>query len=535
MGNENLIQNQPYRTFVVNPIKSIYVDTIRDDFFKNDFVEGSVKLITNTQAVLSDILLNFHLIESWTVQETSSNSQGDINSLLLTTVRIGIGKFLKINSDLINLSQGTFCFPFKFQLPDYLQPSFEYPMQNRRGFLRYSIEAKIESPYVSGCTSKNIIIKSRPRVLNTPLFYTTISNVHKWGIIDKGSTSLKVSYPTNNYKIDQLVPITVEINNTRGSLNVTSCKCDVIRKILYCKKTTGIVQYPLEKTIVTQTFNSPVEANKQLSFTFSIGLKDKDIKYFNYFNVINPYPFLDDISFVMPSVDGGIIKCEYRLEVSLYYNSHVSNGYRPKLSLPLSITHQTQDELNSINQIKKEEDDLQKAIEISKKEEEERQQNIKNMSYLENYSKDILIENNDNRMYQSEIINNVNRQGYNQSNFNNDNELPPRDLVENNKYENVKDRITNDRNDEEELNNPYIKNPEILNNNANMSTYLRYNPKNENVNNAFAYQSASNFSNNIMQNNTNQIQGNNNNGNNNQNDQTKSENTKKLVYDINEI
>ena len=135
---------------------------------------------------------------------------------MLLTIKIGIQKILKINSDLINLNPGAFNFPFKFKLPDYLQPSFEYPKDNQRGFLRYVLQAKIISNFVRGETSVLIFIKSRPIILNCPLSFSSAINVHKWGMFDEGSTILKVSYLTSNYQIRSQIPFTVEINNTRG-------------------------------------------------------------------------------------------------------------------------------------------------------------------------------------------------------------------------------------------------------------------------------------------------------------------------------
>ena len=106
-----------------------------------------------------------------------------------------------------------------------------------------------------------------------------------------------------------------------------------------------------------------VEPMNQKTYIYLIELKDRNKNIFNYFNVINPYPNLVDVTYFMPSMDGVIIKCEYNIVVTLYFNSYVTNGYLPKVSLPISLTHQTQDEYNLEKQ---EDEDLQKAIEASK-------------------------------------------------------------------------------------------------------------------------------------------------------------------------
>ena len=65
----------------------------------------------------------------------------------------------------------------------------------------------------------------------------------------------------------------------------------------------------------------------------------------------------------MPSVDSLTIKCEYSIKVSVYFNSYVTYSYRPRVILPLSVTHQL---LDDYKLEKKENEDLEKALEASK-------------------------------------------------------------------------------------------------------------------------------------------------------------------------
>ena len=60
------------------------------------------------------------------------------------------------------------------------------------------------------------MVKAKPKVLNTPLSYSSAMNIHKWGLVDEGTTILKASYTTNNFKINDSVSLKVEINNLRG-------------------------------------------------------------------------------------------------------------------------------------------------------------------------------------------------------------------------------------------------------------------------------------------------------------------------------
>ena len=211
---QGMMQSMVQRTTFA---RQITIKLNKVDYFKGDFVEGNIYLYNNNSLILNDIYLNLFLMENWNIQD-GSQVESELNNPTLLTIKIGIQKILKIDSDLINLNPGTFNFPFKFQLPDYLQPSFEYPKQYQRGFLRYILEAKLISQYVKGANTTIIFVKSRPLLLKCPLSFSSAANVHKWGMFDEGSTILKVSYQTTNFQIRGQIPIAVEINNTSEAL-----------------------------------------------------------------------------------------------------------------------------------------------------------------------------------------------------------------------------------------------------------------------------------------------------------------------------
>ena len=379
MGNDNYASNYSYPIVQQNMNKPITISTTKLDYFKDDYVEGTIILQNQLPIVLSDINLNLYLCESWTYTESSSQSYGELNTQPLLCVKVGINKILNIDTELINLSAGMFNFPFKFKLPNYLQPCFEFPLPNRRGYLRYSLEAKFISPYIQGCSSIYLIVKARPKVLNSPLSYSSVMNIHKWGLFDQGTTLLKASYLTNNFRVNELAHIKVEINNMRGKLKVTSCEIDLIRKVGFKKKNEDKNQYEIENNIYYKLFQVDVEPMNQRTYDFAIELKDNEKNNFNYLNVANPYPNLVDISYMMPSVDGAIIKCDYRIMVTIYFNSYVTSGYLPKVTLPISITHQSQEDYNLE---RKEDEDLQRAIEASKLD-MEKEKNKMNMSVVD--------------------------------------------------------------------------------------------------------------------------------------------------------
>ena len=151
-----------------------------------------------------------------------------------------------------------------------------------------------------------------------------------------------------NYKIDELVPLNNEIDNNRGKLKVKECKIRIIRTIQFSKlDPNSIEKYPLEKTIYSKVFWSEVLPYSKRSFLFQTELKDQDLIDFNYFGQKNPYPKIKDINELLPTIKGRILKCDYRIQVSLYFDSFVTSGYRPRVCLPISITHNSGEEENN--------------------------------------------------------------------------------------------------------------------------------------------------------------------------------------------
>ena len=385
--------------------------TNKDYYFKGELCEGNIILELISVINLNDISISLFSKENWLIQETSNVKYGEKNIQLLSKFDLGIHKFLNLNSEINLLSKGRYVFPFKIELPSYLEPSFEYPIPNRSSYLRYVLESEVISNDIKLKTNKNILIKSYSKFLRTPKIFSSITNVHKWGMFDGGSTILKASYEKNNYKIDELVPLNIEIDNTRGKLKVKECKIRIIRTIQFSKlDKESIEKYPLEKTIYSKVFWAEVMPNSKRSFLFQTELKDKDLIDFNYLGENNPYPEIHDINYLLPSLEGRIIKCEYRIQISLYFNNFVTSGYRPRVSLPILIIHQ-----------------------------------FKENSNLSNLP-------NDNE------INNIN---YSNNNICCDSSL----LYDKNYFENLKEKnynVINNRNNENEKNNMYIENDNFI-------------------------------------------------------------------------
>ena len=338
--NDNFNQNN----------KLMIIEINKPYYFKGENIEGNIIINCLSNITLNEITLCLYSKENWVIQETSTIKYGEKNNQLLSKFDIEINKLLNNRNDIQILPPGTHIFHFNLELPNYLQPSFEYPLPNRSAYLRYLLESEIISNEIKSKYTKYILIKGSFILLKTPKIFTSVSNVHKWGIFDGGSTILKVSYKKNNFKIYETVPLNIEIDNSRGKLKVKECKIRILRTIQFNRlDKNSIEKFPMEKTIYSKIFWSEVFANSKRNFLFQTELKDKDLIDFCYFGENNPYPSIKDINLLLPTLESRLIKCQYRIQISLYFDSFVTSGYRPRVYLPIIINHQFQEEDNNLN------------------------------------------------------------------------------------------------------------------------------------------------------------------------------------------
>ena len=116
------------------------------------------------------------------------------------------------------------------------------------------------------------------------------------------------------------------------------------------------------KDVFEQTYAMSVKSksNFQCSFAFQINDPYSAPHYFlNY----NPYEHLTDFKQFLPTVDSLTISCQYFIIVSCYFDSFVTEGYRPTVTMPITITHQ---QMNEYQAGQNEEVDLQRAIGIQR-------------------------------------------------------------------------------------------------------------------------------------------------------------------------
>ena len=124
----------------------------KKDYFPGETIKGTVYLNPEKRIYIEDIQISFNLFENWFV---STDNQSQFNNQTIATFNIGIKKMFgyKDNNQNIVLESLNYTFPFTYKLPEFVNPSFEYPTEKYRAFLRYNISSKILSNDYPGNTS----------------------------------------------------------------------------------------------------------------------------------------------------------------------------------------------------------------------------------------------------------------------------------------------------------------------------------------------------------------------------------------------
>ena len=107
----------------------------------------------------------------------------------------------------------------------------------------------------------------------------------------------------------------------------------------------GGKEYQKRTAILRRRYPCICEKNSKNSFHYDdIQIRDNDLKELDFNKSLNPYPFLDDVNLLMPNIKTNLIKCEYSLKATSYFDYSVLGKDRPRVEMPIYITHQLQKE-----------------------------------------------------------------------------------------------------------------------------------------------------------------------------------------------
>ena len=314
----------------------------KDYYFESQIIEGEIYLDINQNIIITDIKLSLKKIECFLYKETEKNISTEIKNEIIKEQNTYINQYLGIQSDKITLNQGSYKFPFKFTLPPNLHPSFEYPSQTKSAYIRYILIAELISPTIKALASKYILIKSRPIVIEHNIRNDDEKNIWSMGIIPRGSSRIAVFTVSNNYRINDIIPITVDVYNENSKNQVKYIKITFKRFITFIDKNKN--RFHFFNTFYRDNYEVNVPAGKNKSFHFDIQLRDNELKGLSYDKEMNPYQNLNDLNLLLPTLKSSLISCEYTIKVTAYFSIFTPHNCRPRVELPLFISAQNIDD-----------------------------------------------------------------------------------------------------------------------------------------------------------------------------------------------
>ena len=336
--SDNGIQN-------LNRSEMLTVQFKKESYYEGQTVEGVIIFEPKQSVVLNDILIKFHQSEYFVYVIDEKNTISELNSNVFFEKPIGAANYLNMGGGpggMITLNPGSYKFPFQFTLPNDIPPSFEYPFRNRRASLRYTFTVVVVSPYVKTTTESYIWIKARPINIPDQIKHENFVTVKNVGIVSRGKSGVSLFIMANNYRINDMLPFTVDLNNEECGVQVKEVKISIKRTVTFIKEGK---QYQQRTAILRKRYPCLCYKNSKKSYHYDdLQIRDNEFKDADFNRTLNPYPFIDDLNLLMPNMRSKLIKCEYSLKATSYFDLSVLGKDRPRVEMPIYITHQLQKE-----------------------------------------------------------------------------------------------------------------------------------------------------------------------------------------------
>lgn len=369
MGNDGSKDKQDESTL------QMFLDKTK--YYQEEACTGRVVVDIAFPIILNDIHLDLNVKEFWRyVIRVEDHEYSETFDKTVLTYELNVRKFLKINTPEINLPPGQYTLPFSFIIPKHAQPSFKHLSRKYFSSIHYTLVAKVISDYVKYSKSTNLTILSIPVVLDEPLKFSTCVNIHSWLLFGQGSVIFNAQYPTNNYRMLDVIPLTIFVDNTRGKIKTQSIKLKLKRKLIFSRPNSK-KSFKFEFEIHKETIAFVTNPNDKNTIEIRFPIIDCS-EYNKNVSADEKKERLSQLS----SVNGTVVQCEYYIKAKLYFEKFVTSNYLPKIYMPIAISHQT---MNQSYLERKENNELNQAIFQSKMEEEQNKYNqINNNNNLVN-------------------------------------------------------------------------------------------------------------------------------------------------------
>ena len=316
-------------------------------FFPGECIRGTIQLKSNQTLKFGQILYQVKQTEYWNFKKSQSKNINKTNQNPIVNLLLNYPNLANIS-----LANGI-SIPFSIQLPSYVIPSLEYSLVDKQAFIRNELNVRIDELNVFAGIF--IIIKKPAMVLNSPFTINSTSNTKPFGIgfLDQGSVILEGVYPTNNYAFFSCIPLQISLKSSSSKIKVKQLKVKMLRRIKF------LDHVKEDKNLIwEEVLFSTVQGITSKDTTYNFNIQVIEPEYiFNRYALGNTGMNITDkrqiINF-LPSVTSGMISCEYFIRAEAEYDSLIPMFKNPVLEMPLSITHQSNEQLTqSVNQFHK--------------------------------------------------------------------------------------------------------------------------------------------------------------------------------------
>lgn len=322
----------------------------KGDIYPGQTLKGNIELVPDSQIYINDIELSLFYIEEWNYTKSEKKTDKGNYKQCISIKELGVNKFLpEGDNNLIRLDPILHLFPFEIKLPNFLYPSFEYPKHNCIAYLRYTLLAKLVAPNTELATSKLIFIYSPSKRDNSNFEVENNFNVKKWGMFGKGSTKIKASLIMKCFRFSEKIPISIDIDNTNGKMKVTLVKINLVRKMALKDNNNDFkVKYSYNDKVMKKVYKVEVKSGRKEVYDFKFPLNEIPLKEFSFFDNVNLFNWDKSHSEFIPSIESNLLSCQYLLKITLYFDSFLKKGDRPRIILPIFLVHKIENNNNDI-------------------------------------------------------------------------------------------------------------------------------------------------------------------------------------------
>ena len=322
------LKNSPHLKFVIN----------KSEINPPDEIRGTVTLTVDKPIQFLDIIIVLNRLEAYKNPDFSKMKTTEIKRIYLKAA-----KTLNQKTENIYLKPGSYTFNYTFLIPEKIEPNFDFHSSNTRIIGRNIIRAQVlfgefQDEEEIAC-EKNLMVTSKLKIKDHKELFCTSEKLTSM-LFDQGICTCFGFLCKINFKFNDIIPITIKVDNSKGKLTANLLNIKVMRKILYKDENDS------NKIIGNQEFvynkikkSIKIGPGKIGVFKLEIPIKDESKLFYSFKGIPEIYHQKDmDWNTVLPTFTGTLFDAIYQIKIEVIFNTNVSKT--PKLFIPIILTHE---------------------------------------------------------------------------------------------------------------------------------------------------------------------------------------------------